>query len=106
MSIAKPTGFWLSSRYEKGIEESRKPSVIAPVSLMVFNVPVSSSAWLCPAQSAAAKARPNTRARFIRRLLVWMIAVRIGLDAGINRVGIECDFLGRRPLPGGYGETG
>src|SRR6266446_6505477 len=70
MSIAKPIGFWLSSRYENGIEESRKPSVIAPVSLMFFNVPVSSSACAPPAQSVAASARPQIRKCFMCPLLV------------------------------------
>src|SRR5690349_21518106 len=72
---------------------------------MFFNVPVRSSAWVWPAQSAAANARPNTCSRFIRRLLVWMIA----RDACINRDGIECDFwVQPSPMAGisGQGQSG
>src|SRR3977135_2046190 len=87
MSIAKPIGFWLSSRYENGIDESRKPMVIAPVSLIFLSVPVSSSALACPAQKAAASARPIIRRRFIRALL--LDGVR---NPCKNRAGIECNF--------------
>src|SRR3990167_8488372 len=37
-------GCCLSSRYENGIEDSRWPTVIAPVSLIFFSVPVRSCA--------------------------------------------------------------
>ena len=40
------------------MEELRKPSVMAPVSLMFFSVPVSSCAVAGPAQSAAASRQP------------------------------------------------
>src|SRR5260370_545523 len=63
-------------------------SLIEPVSLICFSVPVSSSALACPAQKAAASARPIIRRRFIRALP--------HLDdfgnACIIRAGIECNF--------------
>src|SRR5437667_11851832 len=42
---------------------------MAPVSLIFLSVPVSSSALVCPAQTAAASARPIIPRRFIRSLL-------------------------------------
>src|SRR2546429_157229 len=88
MSMAKPIGFWLSSRYENGIDESRWPSVIAPVSLMFFNVPVSSWALACPAQNAAASPRP-----IIRKYFIVLLPLLDGCgNAGIKSAGIECNF--------------
>src|SRR5258708_15736815 len=89
MSIAKPIGFWLSSRYENGIDESRKPSVIAPVSLMFFNVPVSSSALAWPAQNPAASTNPISRKYFIS-LSPFLDGFG---EPGIIPAAIECDFL-------------
>jgi hypothetical protein len=61
-------------KYENGIDESRYPMVIAPVSLIFFSVPVSSSALVGPPESAAASARPIIRRRFIRfSSLRWLL---------------------------------
>src|SRR4029079_5142936 len=76
MSIAKPIGFWFASRCENGIDESRYPMVMVPVSLTFLSVPVSSSASACAAQKVAAIARPIIRRRFIRLSLAWIIAVQ------------------------------
>src|SRR3979490_1851213 len=51
--------------------------VIAPVSLIFLSVPVSSSALACPAQNAAASARPITRSCFIRTPPRWMISAML-----------------------------
>src|SRR5712672_2258745 len=60
--------------------------VIAPVSLIFFRVPSSSSALACPAQNAAASARPIIRRCFIRTLLPWMTS---GMPA---KIGPEWDL--------------
>src|SRR3954447_11359317 len=90
MSIANPIGFWVSSRYENGIEDSRKPRVMAPVSLMFLSVPVSSCALAWPAENAAAKARPIIRRCFIRCLPFD----RFRRDGCTIPGGIECGFFG------------
>src|SRR5216683_2312576 len=101
MSIVKPIGFWLSSRYENGIDESRKPMVIAPVSLIFLSVPVSSSALACPAQKLAASASPITCRRFIS----WSSPLDDFRNACKNRAGIvECSF--RPPTPQAHTSQG
>src|SRR5215212_2136817 len=55
---------------------------------MFFSVPVSSWAFACPAQNAAANARPIIRRCFIRSLPVWIISA----DACIHLTGIESNF--------------
>src|SRR5712692_8260879 len=60
--------------------------LIAPVSLIFFSVPSSSSALARPAQNAATSARPIIRRYFIRTLLPWMTS---GMPA---KIGPEWDL--------------
>src|SRR5260370_41578892 len=55
---------------------------------MFFNVPVSSWALACPAQNAAASARP-----IIGKCFIVLLPLSDGCgNACINRAGIECNF--------------
>src|SRR5258707_2266324 len=57
---------------------------------MFFKVPVSSWALACPAQKAAASARP-----IIRKCFIVLPLLDGGGNACINRAGIECNFRPR-----------
>src|SRR2546429_4550630 len=75
--------------------------VMAPVSLIFLSVPVSSSALLCPAQTAAASARPIIPRRFIRSLLKMTAQClhsldRNGVTSGRDTMGPALQRLGQR----------
>src|SRR5260370_222863 len=73
--------------------------MMAPVSLIFLSVPESSSALACPAQTAAASARPFIRRRFIGSLLKMSAQglhalARTGGIAGRDRTDPALERLG------------
>src|SRR3972149_4764858 len=83
-------GCCLASRYENGIEDSRWPTVIAPVTLIFFSVPVRScaSAPVALGQGGPSGTSPPVLSRlFVARVAVAQIDVR-----QIVLLGCRADF--------------